>query len=522
MKKIFLLSVWLTISVVSFGQDKAASRAATPEISPSSSMEETKAWIEHELPPLGTFSSVIVGDDGYKSAPIKREVKSVLLSDCRVSIRRGVAGSPQRTWTETVTLKDVDISKIQAFVETAAAGNHLEPTTYFVPLIAAADRGAPFTSEVTGGGLPTKEDEPKREVRVRAPSLGAANRVADALRRAAVLCGAPSQPVGSAVAQPETTAVAPPGDASKTTGGIYLGYLTRREVPAPDSSKIDSSKVRFLPLKPCSVGFGNTVDQTVMGVVSPELDISDDSTALRLLQMGIKFGQQECPPRGENFQGVLRGRTVAVFLKLGDPATFTPTNLPMIFVASGSGTTYDTPSDEVVGAWLSEKPGLIRSYMNAPKALKQSQAYDAQEAKRRDAMLDQQRQAEQKKQSEIAARSAAFVKANGVTHFVTVQQLTANPFVYQGQVVAIYGVFEQMKSATEGIFSVQDKSFVVSAIPAAKFTQERSMVMLAGRVLGNIEIKLPVLGPTLVPHLSFVGSAFCQEQGCSDYDIKLK
>ena len=46
--------------------------------------------------------------------------------------------------------------------------------------------------------------------------------------------------------------------------------------------------------------------------------------------------------------------------------------------------------------------------------------------------------------------------------------------------------------------------------------------MLAGRVLGKQEIKLPILGPTLVPHLSFVGSAFCQKQNCLDYAIYLK
>ena len=136
--------------------------------------------------------------------------------------------------------------------------------------------------------------------------------------------------------------------------------------------------------------------------------------------------------------------------------------------------------------------------------------------------LEAARAAQQKVQSEIAARSAAFVKANGVAHFVTVQQLAANPFIYQGQVVAIYGVFEQMNSATQGLFLSNDKAFVVSDIPTARFTQQRSMVMLAGRVLGNIKIELPVLGPTLVPHLSFVGSAFCQEQGGSDYDIRLK
>jgi hypothetical protein len=105
---------------------------------------------------------------------------------------------------------------------------------------------------------------------------------------------------------------------------------------------------------------------------------------------------------------------------------------------------------------------------------------------------------------------------------VTVEQLAPNPFAFQGQVVAIYGNFQQMNSATQGVFSSRDKAFVVSGIPTARFTQQGGMVMLAARVLGNIEIKLPVLGPTLVPHLSFVGSAFCQQPGCSEYAINLR
>lgn len=79
-----------------------------------------------------------------------------------------------------------------------------------------------------------------------------------------------------------------------------------------------------------------------------------------------------------------------------------------------------------------------------------------------------------------------------------------------------------MNSATQGVFSSRDKAFVVSGIPTARFTQQGGMVMLAARVLGNIEIKLPVLGPTLVLHLSFVGSAFCQQPGCSEYAINLR
>ena len=79
-----------------------------------------------------------------------------------------------------------------------------------------------------------------------------------------------------------------------------------------------------------------------------------------------------------------------------------------------------------------------------------------------------------------------------------------------------------MNSATDGIFLLGSDALLVSAIPSGRFTQARSMVMLAGRVLGKQEIKLPILGPTLVPHLSFVGTVFCQKQGCADYVINLR
>ena len=472
-----------------------------------------KAWIKREIPLLGAYSEKIANN-----VVLEHRVESAVLSDGRLTIRSTEAdasGKSSLTYTETVTLKDVDVSKIRA-----VASAH-EDGIFFVPMIAAANRGQPFTEQLKVGDETARDIETKSEVRVVVRDLAAANVVAAVLRRAAVLCGAPDKPV-------EIPVIEPPSDSSTTHGGIYLGYLKYRDVPAPGSSKIDASKVKFLPKRPCYVGFGNTVDQDVLGVVAQEIDLSDDSTALQLLQMGIKFGQEVCPPRGENFQGILRGRTVSVTLKPGAPTTFSATNLTVIFPLTG-GTGFDRPSDTVFGFWSDSEPGLIRGYCNAPQALKLSQAYNAQKVRQQNEVLEQERRAEQKKQAaiaaqqaEIAARSAAFVKANGVKHFVTVQQIAANPFIYQDQIVAIYGEFQQMNSATAGLFSVRDKSFVVSAIPTAKFTQEGIMVMLAGKVLGNIEIKLPLLGPTLVPHLSFVGSAFCQEHGGRDYDFNLK
>jgi len=312
-----------------------------------------------------------------------------------------------------------------------------------------------------------------------------------------------------------------------TTSGIYTAYLTNTDVPLPELgtlTKVDSAKVKFLVWGPCDYYGSNDVSVRVRGMVAPDVELADDKTALEILRMGIALGQEQllpakCKLANASFQGQRTPHYVTVELRIGDPTTFTTPDPPG-YRRPGFGSTYDTLADEFGAMWGERQPTIMRGYMNAPKALKLTRQNDEQQARQQNAALEQQRQAEQARQAQIAARSAAFVKANGVSRYVTVQQLAANPFVYQGQVVAIYGDFQQMNSATQGLFSSQDKQFVVSSIPTGKFTQQNSMVMLAGRVLGNIEVKLPVRGPTLVPNLSFVGSAFCQQQGCSEYSIK--
>ena len=60
--------------------------------------------------------------------------------------------------------------------------------------------------------------------------------------------------------------------------------------------------------------------------------------------------------------------------------------------------------------------------------------------------------------------------------------------------VDISGTFERMNSATQGIFSARGNKFVVSGLSTSRFTRTGSLVVLAGRVLGNIEVKP---GPTV-------------------------
>jgi hypothetical protein len=276
-------------------------------------------------------------------------------------------------------------------------------------------------------------------------------------------------------------------------------FLKNETVTAPpvDEPKIDRLKIKFLPeeTRECRVGSSNKFEVDVVGIVDRKVDLSDDLTAQQTLLMGFAFGREHCTENSLKPDGRPRGFLVQVSLLPGDPATVTEVDARRLLGFHRGERPY--PADNVDGLWDSDQPGLIIGYRNYPKALKAARAYDAQEARERNAVLEQRRQREQK----VAARWAAFLKANRVKQVVTIDQLTANPFVYEGQVVAISGMFERMNSRTQGIFSAGGYRFVVSGISTARFTRTGSAVVLAGRVLGNIEVKP---GSTEVPHLSLV------------------
>jgi hypothetical protein len=321
--------------------------------------------------------------------------------------------------------------------------------------------------------------------------------------------------------------VAAVAQAQKTHSGIYTAYLTYTDVPlpAPDAlKKVDASKVKFLVWGPCDHYGSNNASVRVRGMVAPDVDLADDNTALEILRMGIALGQEQllpanCKFANEDFQGTPKPPYVTVELRIGDPTTFTTPDPPG-YKRPGFGTTYDTLADEVGVAWFASQPTMMRGYGNAPKALKRTLRYDEQQARQQNAEQQQQLQAEKKRESDIAARRSAFVKSNHVARFVSPAQLFANPFVFKGQVVAMVVEFQRMNSASEAVFFSRDHVFIVSDVPTSKFTQKNRAILVAGSVLGNTETKLPLLGPTLVPKLRFVGSVFCQAYDCSDFGMR--
>ncbi len=57
---------------------------------------------------------------------------------------------------------------------------------------------------------------------------------------------------------------------------------------------------------------------------------------------------------------------------------------------------------------------------------------------------------------------------------------------------------------------------VASTVPSRTFSTRQADMILAGRVVGKVEVPWP-LGSRSVPHLKFVELYFCQESNCLDY-----
>lgn len=303
----------------------------------------------------------------------------------------------------------------------------------------------------------------------------------------------------------------------------------------PDQSRagtVDPRKVAFLASCP---NYVSAVVERNLNLIGPPGSYQQggqpQGPAAEVAALADAFYQRTCQRRDE---GQLPGFILRVHR--GDPATLTEDGLNLRrYVGVGADNERVRAIQRVYGLEVLR----MRTYRGETRVWKEYENRDEEEretlARRaaaeaaRARTLEQQRQAElaaaaaaHARQAEIASRSAAFVKTHGVRHSLTLEQLAANPFVFQGQVVAVSAVFEQMISPTEAFFSASGTPLVVSSLPSGRFTQARSIVMLAGKVLGNREIKLPLLGATLAPHIAYVGSAFCQQQRCSDYAIVVK
>jgi len=255
----------------------------------------------------------------------------------------------------------------------------------------------------------------------------------------------------------------------------------------------DSSTTVTFSLTECS----SSSYRKVRGDVPKGVDLSNDAIARKILQKGGEFAQQKCPKK--------------------QPAS-------NVVVALFQG----TENQVVRGRNYDDNKFTWSEYTNFPLVERQQReeaAAIAREAKAHDEQrqreLEAKRAQEERYNAEARRRAAQFAEEYTVKEWPSINELSANPFVYEGKVIGIEAQFSTMRSATEGIFGASGGVFVVSNIPKGKFRQDGQVVVLAGRVLGKASVNLPRLGTMEVPHLEFVGVHVCSDDKCTDILYKI-
>lgn len=193
MKRVFFLSLCLTITTVSFGQEKPASVPVAAELPPGPSMKETEAWFKREFRKMG--SDYVVTKFRESTWGTKYEIDSAVLSDCHLTIRQVTHlddASTRQINISAIPLKDVDVGKLQVREIPVGPEATMSKPSYRIIVTALPDRGDAFGSESEGyAGGKTKRAVRLVGVRVREQSMG--NQAIQFFRRAAILCGAPYQ-----------------------------------------------------------------------------------------------------------------------------------------------------------------------------------------------------------------------------------------------------------------------------------------------------------------------------------------
>lgn len=278
------------------------------------------------------------------------------------------------------------------------------------------------------------------------------------------------------------------------------------------NAKVESSSIALILGKCDDI----TSYRGITVFVNEKIDLSLDHVAKSILEKAAQFAIEKCP-KNEKFSNIAVTIFQGKFKDLEDLYqkynTPSPSNFNQIKYYN------DLYKNNVVSARNYDDNKLTWSeYNNKPLQKRRSEEkakYDAivktlQEEKTRREM-EARRAEEERKKQEIRKRYNEFVNKNGVQAWPSCEELSTNPFVFEGKTVAIVAYFEGMSSATQGIFRIffiggSSEAITVSNIPKGLF-RKKEQVVLAGRVLGRTEGIL---------HLKFVGVHFCKNSGCSD------
>ena len=148
----------------------------------------------------------------------------------------------------------------------------------------------------------------------------------------------------------------------------------------------------------------------------------------------------------------------------------------------------------------------IKNFVALEAAAKKQQMEAAQQSVARNSQIGQERDSSLR----------AFVQANGITTFVPISTLSANPFPYVGKVVGVRTSFGNMMSASEARFD----DLFVSGVSPTMFTQPGTQTVLAVRVTGLKPVKIPGGGEMSFPYGSLVAAHLCTQPRCAEFFVQ--
>lgn len=116
-------------------------------------------------------------------------------------------------------------------------------------------------------------------------------------------------------------------------------------------------------------------------------------------------------------------------------------------------------------------------------------------------------QAHSKQVSDSRRRFDEFTKKHGTSDFISASKLDANPFVFEGDNILLRARFREMVSKTDGLIESENRGFILSDIPRARFT-DSGPVLVVAKVIGKKQ------GMTTIKYLD---ARTCGDYSCKEY-----
>lgn len=244
--------------------------------------------------------------------------------------------------------------------------------------------------------------------------------------------------------------------------------------------------------------------RSVVGTVSPVLDLYHGSVLTKLLSFGAEFAGKACPRKHSISRKITLGNILVGLVQNGESDVIARSRIK---------------NGEI--SWNYSRSRSYRIWNQKGEKKYTAEVQRRKEEKKRTekamklAKQEQERLALAKLKDDSKAKFVKFTRDNHIKTWPDLVALRSNPFVHEGNIVGLWTKFVTMKSKTQALFGYNEKTMLVSGVPVGLFTEE-VIVLLAAKVIGKEYVKLPMIGDIQVLHLKFVGAHSCKDQNCND------